>query len=94
MPLKNQVLSNPGRGILRIRRASDLALTALFGLAMVFDLLGNGYCSYTEGYCKPVLSRRCYLDERRSIQHLNLDSMKGMKPEAKPQINHWYIRSA
>ena len=82
MPLKNQVLSNPGRGILRIRRASDLALTALFGLAMVFDLLGND----------PTAA--CYLDERRSIQHLNLDSMKGMKPEAKPQINHWYIRSA
>ena len=32
---------NPYRGILRVRRASDFALTAFFGLAMDFDFLGN-----------------------------------------------------
>ena len=32
---------NPYRGLLRVRRASDFALTAFFGLAMDFDLFGN-----------------------------------------------------
>ncbi|KAL7500214.1 hypothetical protein ACHAWT_008212 [Skeletonema menzelii] len=32
---------NPYRGLLRVRRASDFALTAFFGLAMDFDFLGN-----------------------------------------------------
>eukprot|EP00985_Skeletonema_marinoi_P012038 scaffold5743_cov173-Skeletonema_marinoi.AAC.7 len=32
---------NPYRGILRVRRASDFALTAFFGLAMDFDFLGS-----------------------------------------------------
>ncbi|KAL3806036.1 hypothetical protein ACHAXA_005246 [Cyclostephanos tholiformis] len=35
------VIMNPCRGLLRVRRASDLALTAIFGLAMDLDLLGN-----------------------------------------------------
>ena len=35
------LIINPCRGLLRVRRASDMALTALFGLAMDFDLLGN-----------------------------------------------------
>lgn len=34
---------NPFRGLLRVRRSSDLALTALFGLAFDFDLLGNDH---------------------------------------------------
>jgi len=34
-------MMNPCRGLLRIRRASDLALTALFGLALDFDLIGG-----------------------------------------------------
>ena len=34
-------VTNPYRGLLRVRRASDIAQTALFGLAMDFDLIGN-----------------------------------------------------
>jgi len=39
--LPSVAICNPFRGLLRVRHASDLALTALFGLAMDFDLLGN-----------------------------------------------------
>ena len=39
--LQYSFLSDPYRGLLRVRRASDSALTILFGLAMDFDLLGN-----------------------------------------------------
>ncbi|KAL3783784.1 hypothetical protein HJC23_000373 [Cyclotella cryptica] len=34
---------DPHRGLLRVRRTSDLALTALFGLALDFDFLGKDF---------------------------------------------------
>ena len=55
------IISNPNRGVLRIRRASDLALTALFGLAMDFDLLGNDP-SAAAPILNAIASRYCQLD--------------------------------
>lgn len=57
--LQSPILHDPYRGVLRVRRASDAALTALFGLAMDFDLLGNDTVaaapilqSIAERYCQ------------------------------------------
>ena len=55
------VSKNPCRGILRIRRASDLALTALFGLAMDFDLLGNDPTAAAP-ILRAISSRYCLVD--------------------------------
>jgi len=52
---------NPCRGLLRVRRASDLALTALFGLAMDFDLLGNDPIGAAP-ILKAIASRYCQGD--------------------------------
>jgi hypothetical protein len=54
-------LVNPCRGLLRIRRASDLALSAIFGLAMDFDLLGNDPIGAAP-ILKAVASRYCQVD--------------------------------
>lgn len=52
-------VSNPNRGLLRIRRTSDLALTAFYGLAFDWDLFGKDLTSsasiitaISERYCK------------------------------------------
>lgn len=39
--LEQSAIIDPCRGAIRVRRASDVGLTALFGLAMDFDLLGS-----------------------------------------------------
>jgi len=55
------IVLNPCRGLLRVRRASDLALTALFGLAMDFDLLGNDPTAAAP-ILKAIASRYCQAD--------------------------------
>jgi len=57
----SRIQCNPSRGILRIRRASDLALTAVFGLALDFDLLGNDPMAAAP-ILKAVASRYCQAD--------------------------------
>jgi len=55
------VIVNPCRGLLRVRRASDLALTTLFGLAMDFDLIGNDPAAAAP-ILKAIASRYCQVD--------------------------------
>ena len=57
----SSAIVNPCRGLLRVRRASDLALTALFGLAMDFDLLGNDPIGAAP-ILKAIASRYCQVD--------------------------------
>ena len=52
------ILVNPCRGLLRVRRASDLALTALFGLALDLDLVGGDHAAAAQ-ILKAIASRYC-----------------------------------
>lgn len=59
--LPSVAICNPCRGLLRVRRASDLALTTLFGIAMDFDLLGNDPAGAAP-ILKAITSRYCQVD--------------------------------
>ncbi len=54
-------VTNPYRGLLRVRRASDIALTALFGLAMDFDLIGND-ASAAASVLNAIADRYCHVE--------------------------------
>ena len=61
-------LADPCRGLLRVRRASDLALTALCGLALDFDLWGNDLRAAAPVFTA-VASRygRAFLEDRGDV---------------------------
>lgn len=62
-----EVPAHPCRGLLRVRRTSDIALTALFGLAMDFDLIGNDF-SAAAPILKAIADRYCQLESTSSDQ--------------------------
>jgi hypothetical protein len=61
-------ICNPCRGLIRIRRASDLALTAVFGLAMDIDLFGNDPAGAAP-ILRAIASRYCHVDMTSMTQN-------------------------
>jgi hypothetical protein len=55
----HHALADPFRGLLRVRRTSDLALTSFFGLALDFDIVGTQDLTATERILASIAGRYC-----------------------------------